>query len=205
MESSEPASIAPEAPGPGAAELEAIDLDALEMEEPEPGVLDLDVPELGIPAPEAPRPPTPIPGPPLTGAPSSTADWFGENVSPAKPVVPPPPDAVPTEALWERFAREAGHAESATPGGANPLAPEPLGRLEARVLGPDALERRDWFIANVAGGTEAAYRSLLDALDDAESWDDAWPVLAAAFKRNGVDIYSEPAVAFTDAVEARFL
>jgi hypothetical protein len=111
------------------------------------------------------------------------------------------------EPLWQRLARtQSEPAKPQPPPALQPEGspPEPLGRLEARVLGPDALAQRDWFVAHVAGGSESAYRRLLEGLDAAPAWADAWPLLAAAFRTHEVDIYSEPAVALTDAAEARF-
>jgi hypothetical protein len=108
------------------------------------------------------------------------------------PDVPPPASSDEHEPLWQRLART--HAGSA----------DPLSRLEARVLGDDAIAQRTWFVAEIAGGSEAYYRRLLEGLDAAGSWSDAWPVLAEAFKANDVDLYSEAAIAITDAAEARF-
>jgi hypothetical protein len=124
-----------------------------------------------------------------------------------RPASAPPPfaavDAPDSEPLWQRLARTHGDNPGAT-AGAGGGTRQSLAHLEARVLGSDALAQRDWFVANVAGGSEAEYRRLLEDLDAAPTWADAWPVLARAFKTHAVDIYSEPAVALTDAAEARF-
>jgi len=82
--------------------------------------------------------------------------------------------------------------------------PEPLRTLEARILGPTATERRDWYARQLTGGSEAAYRAILEDLDNAKNWDEAWPILKGAYQANKVEIYSDAIVAFTDAVEGCF-
>ena len=115
------------------------------------------------------------------------------------------------EPLWKRFANVNEDEDSrslpnsdSTPEIAK-SAPrersEPLQWLETRVLGSTATERRDWYAAQLTGGSEPAYRMLLEELDQAESWSDAWPILKERYKANNVEIYSDAIVAFTDAVE----
>ena len=121
---------------------------------------------------------------------------------------PPPSAPVEEEPLWKQLARQRG--DSAEPPPASPTPPTgrrppPLAQLEARVLGDGAAERRDWFVRALAGGSEVEYRRVLELLDRAASWDEAWPIIARElFRKHGVNIYDEAAVAFTDAVEARF-
>ncbi len=138
-------------------------------------------------------------GPPGGGRDEALWKTFAAGSPPAAPFAEVDgPDAEP---LWQRLART--HGESPSPD-SDAVAREPLAHLEARVLGQNALSQRDWFVAHVAGGSEVDYRRLLEDLDAAPTWADAWPVLARLFKAHAVDIYSEPAVALTDAAEARF-
>ena len=127
-------------------------------------------------------------------------------VAPAEPEPQPPapspqPPADEPEPLWKRFAAAPDEPQPARP--ATPR--EPLARLETRVLGPSATERRDWYVRQLTAGSEAAYRDVLEQLDAAPNWTEATQIIAREiFRRHQVNIYSDAAVAFTDAVEARF-
>ncbi len=77
--------------------------------------------------------------------------------------------------------------------------------IEARVLGKEGLNTRDTFIDVLFRGAEDDYLSVIEELHSAGSWGEASQVIAErVFKRNQVNIYSEAAVAFTNAVESRF-
>ncbi|HLT48750.1 MAG TPA: hypothetical protein VK002_16060 [Rubricoccaceae bacterium] len=121
---------------------------------------------------------------------------------PAPPAARSPQPEAEAEPLWKRFAAGAADAPAADA----PARPaEPLARLETRVLGPSATERRAWYVANLTGGSEAAYRAVLEQLDAAPSWTAASQIIAReVFRKHHVNIYSDAAVAFTDAAEARF-
>ena len=135
------------------------------------------------------------------------------------------------EPLWRRIARQQGVEvietagdEAAAEGGAAPLwqrfaepataplvravpAPAPpsgsLDDVERRVLGEGADDRRDGFVAELFGGSADDYHRTLLALDGARSWTEATQIIARdVFQKHRVNIYSDPAVAFTDAVEA---
>ncbi len=118
------------------------------------------------------------------------------------------------EPLWQRLADSKKRKRTVTPvfsfdtrdeAKRQPeVRPEPLRTLETRVLGPTATERRDWYAQQLTGGSEAAYRAILLDLDLAQNWNDAWPILKEAYQANKVEIYSDPVVAFTDAVEGRY-
>ena len=118
------------------------------------------------------------------------------------------------EPLWQRLADSKRRKASLTPvfsfDARDEVDPVGKGRLEllrnleVRVLGGTATERRDWYSQRLTGGSEAAYRAILLDLDHAKSWDEAWPILKEAYQANKVEIYSDPVVAFTDAVEKRF-
>ena len=109
--------------------------------------------------------------------------------------------------LWMRFvsaedAHAAGPAERPAP--LADAAPTSLDALERRVLGEGAAESRGWYVEELFGGQEGDYRRTLGALDGVRSWTEATEVIARdVFRRHRVNIYSEAAVAFTDAVEAR--
>jgi hypothetical protein len=145
----------------------------------------------------APEPRTAPPAPPPTDPP--------EAPPPSRPVSPP--EEREPEPLWKRFAWDAA-ADAGPP--AAPAEPparpvEPLARLETRVLGPSATERRDWYVRHLTSGSEAEYRAVLEQLDAAPSWTAATQIIAReVFRKHRVNIYSDAAIAFTDAVEARF-
>ncbi len=101
--------------------------------------------------------------------------------------------------LWQQY-------RSSKPGSKtdNSQAPD-LQELELGVLGPDAARGRGSFIDDLFGGDEKAYLDAMDELSHANTWSEASQVIAdRVFKRYKVNIYSEPAVAFTNAVEARY-
>ena len=131
----------------------------------------------------------------------------------AEPQPPPPADADEDTPLWKRFA-ESDLAERLPDPEPSPLdpptaaasgAPGPLDDLEARVLGDDAHERRDWFVAELFGGSAGDYRQTLAAIDRAPSYTDATAVISAeVLRKRSVSPYTDCAVAFIDAVQARF-
>ncbi|MEM9999182.1 MAG: hypothetical protein AAF809_15870, partial [Bacteroidota bacterium] len=85
-----------------------------------------------------------------------------------------------------------------------PDEPEPIAALEQRLLGT-AADQRSWFVAQLTEGDEAAYDATLRALDAAGSWTEASQIIARdIFRRYRVNIYSAPAIAFTDAIETHF-
>ena len=68
--------------------------------------------------------------------------------------------------------------------------------------GPDG--RRAAFVAALFDGSADDYHRTLLALDGARTWTEATQVIARdVFQRHRVNIYSDSAVAFTDAVEAQ--
>ncbi|HEX8384563.1 MAG TPA: hypothetical protein VF576_00175 [Rubricoccaceae bacterium] len=131
------------------------------------------------------------------------------------------PDEDPEdEPLWKRFvAPSVADAAPAPPRSARTVpdradVPEPgraeptgaLDQIEARVLGSGTDDsRRAWFVAELFGGSEPDYRDTLALLAQAETWTEATQIIARdVFRKHRVNIYSEPAVVFTDAVESRF-
>ncbi|MEM8601720.1 MAG: hypothetical protein AAGF99_17525 [Bacteroidota bacterium] len=76
--------------------------------------------------------------------------------------------------------------------------------LERRLLG-SAADQHDWFVEQLTAGDEAAYEATLRAIDQATSWTEASQIIAQdIFRRYSVYIWSAPARAFTDAIEAHF-
>ncbi len=73
---------------------------------------------------------------------------------------------------------------------------------EPGLLG-DAVRHRVQFIRELFGGDEREYLVTIDRLSATRSWQDASAILTSdVFQRYQVDIYSETAVAFTNAVES---
>ncbi len=181
-------------------------------------------------APADARPPI---GPTDLDLPGRALPHFGADLDDAarEPAAPTEPDG-DDEPLWQRLARERGaetvvdetaaegpplwqrFADPATDDAPHPAErpevpapaasrPTSLSDLEARVLGDDG-ERRGWFVDELFAGSSDEYHRTLAALDAACSWTEATEIIARdVFRRHRVNIYSEPAVAFTDAVEAQ--
>lgn len=75
---------------------------------------------------------------------------------------------------------------------------------EVLVLG-DAVENGPWYIETLFDGDEDAYAHVLALLVDAPTWTDATQIIGReVFRRYKINIYSEPAVSFTGAVESRY-
>ena len=73
--------------------------------------------------------------------------------------------------------------------------------LEARVLG-EARNLRSRFISDLFSGNTDAYESVIELLSRSNGWDKAAKILKTeVFVKYRVDIYSESAIAFTNAVE----
>ncbi len=118
--------------------------------------------------------------------------WQQLSVPPPAPAAPPP-SAPPLR------------RPEPEPLGAEPDSAASLGTLEAHVFGRAAPGRRDRFVEHLFRGDASAYATVLQALGDAETWTEASQIIARdVFRPFRVDIYGADAVAFTDAVEARF-
>lgn len=79
-------------------------------------------------------------------------------------------------------------------------------RLEAQhiVLGT-AVRSRDRFIRDLFDGNEDMYSDVMEDLAQAPGWTEASSIIAdRVFRPNRIDIYSDVAVDFTNAVEARY-
>ena len=100
------------------------------------------------------------------------------------------PEAIP---LWMRFR------SAAEPGAAD------LPMLEHAVLGEHGYRNRERFVKNLFSGSAEAYEQVLRRLYTAPTWTQASQIIAQdVFKAHRVNIYSPPAIAFTNAVEARY-
>ncbi len=106
-------------------------------------------------------------------------------------------------------SRVLGDSVQRMPAGQKPTGQDPVYRplevIERALFGPSDPERRRWFVQQLFGDSEENYTEVLRAIHSSESWPEASRVIARdVFRRHNVNIYSEPAVAFTDAVEAYF-
>jgi len=129
------------------------------------------------------------------------------------------------EPLWARFRegsderlseavsgeRDAGDGSGAAGSAASPSGAsasgrnDELDRLEQAVLGRVNPSHRGVYIQQLFGGDETNYRQVLRRLADADSWGEASQLIASdIFRAHKVNIYSDAAVHFTNAVEERF-
>lgn len=134
----------------------------------------------------------------------------------APPEAAAPADDVPDDApLWQRFrpagappssmnASAATESADATPSSNGPSTGD-VATLERAVLGDRGPSNRALFIHELFGGSEDDYRATLKRLRTAPNWTRASQIIAQyVFRAHQVNIYSEPAVLFTNAVEDRF-
>ena len=102
--------------------------------------------------------------------------------------------------LWLRYQTKPERPREA------PAAMADVGELEQSVFGREDVERRRRFINELFDGSSDAYLEVLGELQHAGSWAQASGVIAdKVFRRYRVNIYSDVAVTFTNAVERRFL
>lgn len=103
----------------------------------------------------------------------------------------------PSEPLWKQFRKA-------------PQTPPPndgaqLTDLEITVLGKRGAKNRDLFVQHLFSGNKQDYESTLRRLAHAGSWSQASQIIAQdVFLKHQVNIYSDPAVTFTDAAEAQY-
>ena len=77
--------------------------------------------------------------------------------------------------------------------------------LEMEVLGPRGARNRELFIRHLFAGDRNEYESTVRKLQSIGTWAEASKVIAQeVFLKHQVNIYSDPAVAFTDAAEMRY-
>ena len=142
---------------------------------------------------------------------------------------PPTPAPDTDKPLWARFSPDAPASPDASSAPAAPSpaperpvstpttladahaasAPSPALRLDASldalelaVFGASDTDRRAWYIEELFSGNATNYRDTLLQLDAARTWTEATDIIARdVFRKHSVNIYSDPAVTFTDAVE----
>jgi len=86
-----------------------------------------------------------------------------------------------------------------------PAGPPDVNPIEERVLGRLNAVQRAWYINHLFAGDRSRWAVVMELLAGAGDWEGASEIIATeVFERHGVDIYSRPAVDFTNAVEARF-
>ena len=83
-------------------------------------------------------------------------------------------------------------------------APADLDALEQAVLGEAGAAHRDLFINTLFAQSVEAYRQVLLQLQGTSGWNEASTIIAErVFRPFQVDIYSDAALRFTDAVESQ--
>lgn len=76
----------------------------------------------------------------------------------------------------------------------------------AERLKRDLEDKRDYFVEQIFGGSKMAYDEALREIAERENWRSASRYIQQEiFKRNLVDMYSEPAVDFTDRLQSWFM
>ena len=111
-------------------------------------------------------------------------------------------DASPSSAST---SSPASSTDAAPGGSASSRSSGELAILEQSVLGERNPPQRDMYVRQLFAGSEAAYERVLRRLDGIDSWSQASQVIAQdVFRKHKVNIYSDAAVRFTNAVESRF-
>ncbi len=126
-----------------------------------------------------------------------------------------------SQPLWAQFQRrkapsgphtDPAHSSSAPSSrsmsedtSSPPLDSDDLSALEREVFGPENPPERSVYVNKLFQGDENAYRRALERLRTIETWGEASQVIAKdVFRAHQVNIYSDAAVLFTNAVEAGF-
>ncbi|MEO0559751.1 MAG: hypothetical protein AAF170_16385 [Bacteroidota bacterium] len=122
-------------------------------------------------------------------APAPLASSMSSTTAPPLPSVSAP-DLVSTVA--PPVAEPALHSEAS------------LATIELAVLGASDTDRRVWYTDELFSGNAEDYEATLRQLDAARTWTEATDIIARdVFRKHSVNIYSDPAVTFTDAVEGQ--
>ena len=88
----------------------------------------------------------------------------------------------------------------------SPPAPADLDLIEQAVLGEEGAGQRDVFVTHLFARSIDAYERVLRQLHATTNWPEASKIIADnVFRPFKVDIYSDPAILFTDTVEAGYL
>ncbi len=136
--------------------------------------------------------------------------WEDDEDDFPEPELEPEPEPATAEQsipLWMQYQKRQGPTSSravAPVQTRTTVSPE-LEELERYVIGTAGASRRAWFVRQLFKGSYEEYESVLRKLAGSSNWREASQVIAAdIFRKYNINIYSEPAVAFTDAVEMRF-
>lgn len=130
----------------------------------------------------------------------------GRPVPADEPVVEPSrsSSAGAGEPLWKQF-RSGADPRPARPESDLTRPTASMEDLERAVLGSRGARNRDLFVRHLFSGDRDEYESTLRKLQHIRSWSEASKVIARdVFLKHQVNIYSDPAVAFTDAAESRY-
>ena len=110
-------------------------------------------------------------------------------------------DSSPPGASLHEATRKDAASGSASSGRSN----VDLERLEQQALGVSNPPHRAVYVRQLFGGDQSAYRRVLQRLAEVDSWGKASQIIAGdIFRKHKVNIYSDAAVHFTNAVESRF-
>lgn len=138
---------------------------------------------------------------------------FRQNQSRSSGATEPPSSDAPDseDPLWKKFQRpsEASDApdDSSSAGEETEQLGEsdPLEEIEREVVGLIPGDQRQRFISKLFDGSRDEYNRILRRLSQIGTWEQASSIIAdEVFIPHQVNIYSEPAVTFTDLVEARY-
>jgi len=131
----------------------------------------------------------------------STSDLEATSDPPTDEAVPPATEPLSGTPFASPGA-DAAATESASTNGADRMA---LEALERHVLGRSDPPQRGVFVRQLFRGDLDGYTDVLRRLHHAENWGEASQVIARdVFRAHKINIYSDAAVAFTNAVEQRF-
>ena len=115
----------------------------------------------------------------------------------------PAPSSREAQPRWMQFRAEA---EPNAPASAAPSGPMDFAAVEQAVLGEAGARNRDVFVNTLFAHSIDDYERVLRYLHTAPTWAEASQIIAEeVFRRHQVNIYSDPAILFTDTAEARFL
>ncbi len=123
--------------------------------------------------------------------------------------------------LWAQFQQRPADGSrqtnaSSPPTGADSSSPsdgrstasdhdDALSALEREVFGPSHTPKREVYVDALFDGDRDAYRRVLKRLRTVDSWSDASQIISDdVFRPYQVNIYSDAAVHFTNAIEATF-
>jgi hypothetical protein len=113
--------------------------------------------------------------------------------------------------LWARFKPSTSRNAEGEPSAASPPS-SPIGSIDERtealereIFGTSPPSHRTAYVRQLFQGSTDDYRRTLDRIRNANNWSEASDVIARdVFRANQVNIYSDVAVHFTNAVETHF-